>query len=93
MMNIDLKNEVMLNIDEIKNLYPDEWVLIGNPEMDGKQLDVIAGIPIFHSKDKKEVCYIGRNKTAEFEKIALIFTGKPNPTRKMTGIFNQLNLG
>jgi len=88
-----LKNSAtmnILNIDEITKLYPDEWVLIGNPEMDEKQIDVVAGIPVFHSKDKKEVCYMGRDKTAGFDKITLIYTGKPNPTRKVTGIFNQL---
>ena len=42
-----------LNIQEIKALYPDEWVLIGNPVMDESKIDVLSGIPIFHSKDKK----------------------------------------
>ena len=28
----------LLNISEIKNLYPDEWVLLGNPIMDDIQL-------------------------------------------------------
>ena len=43
----------LINISEIKNLYPDEWVLIGNPNMDESKLDVISGIPLYHSKDKK----------------------------------------
>ncbi len=79
-----------LNINDIKKLYPDEWVLLGNPVMDDSNLDVTAGIPLFHSKDKKEVCYIGREKTAAFDKITLIFTGTFNPTRKITGIFNRI---
>ena len=60
-----------LKIHEIKALYPDEWVLIGNPVMDESKIDVMSGIPIFHSKDKKEVCYIGRDKTTDFSKITL----------------------
>ena len=80
----------LLNIAEIRNLYPDEWVLIGNPVMDDTEIDVLSGIPLFHSKDKKEVCYIGRNKTSNFNKITLIFTGSFRPARKITGIFNRV---
>lgn len=80
----------LLNIMEIKNLYPNEWVLIGNPVMDDTKIDVISGVPIYHSKDKKEVCYIGRDKTSSYDKITLIFTGSFKPTRKITGIFNRI---
>jgi hypothetical protein len=58
--------------------------------MDESNIDVVAGIPIYHSKDKKEVCYIGRGRTSEFDKITLIFTGSFKPTRKITGIFNRI---
>jgi hypothetical protein len=82
--------ENLLNINEIKQLYPDEWVLLGNPVMDDTKIDVLSGIPLYHSKDKKEVCYIGRDKTAPFEKITLIYTGTFAPVRKITGIFNRI---
>ena len=80
----------LLNISDIKKLYPDEWVLIGNPVMDSSNIDVLSGIPILHSKDKKEVCYIGRDKTSDFDKITLIYTGSFKATRKITGIFNRI---
>ncbi len=83
--------ENILAISEIKALYPDEWVLLGNPVMDESKLEVFSGIPLFHSKDKKEVCYMGRNKTSNFDKITLIYTGTFKPTRKITGIFNRLS--
>jgi hypothetical protein len=79
-----------INISDIKKLYPDEWVLLGNPLMDDSKLDVLSGVPLYHSKDKKEVCYIGRDKTAAYNKITLIFTGTFKPTRKITGIFNRI---
>jgi hypothetical protein len=79
-----------INIKDIKNLYPNEWVLLGNPIMDESKLDVLSGIILYHSKDKKEVCYIGRNKTSAYDKITLIFTGTFKPTRKITGIFNRI---
>ena len=78
-----------LSISEIKKQYPDEWVLLGNPVMNETKFDVLSGIPIYHSKDKKEVCYMGREKTAPFDKITLIYTGTFTPRRKITGIFNR----
>jgi hypothetical protein len=80
----------LTTITELKKLYPEEWVLLGNPVMDNSNIDVVSGIPIFHSKDKREVCYIGRDKTASFQKVTIIFTGNIKPTRKITGIFNRI---
>lgn len=79
----------LLNIAEIKNLYPDEWVLIGDPEMDKSELNVLSGIPVLHSKDKKEVCYLGKSKTGGFKTITIIYTGTFKPARTLTGIFNS----
>ena len=82
--------EQLINISDIKLLYPNEWVLLGNPIMDKSKIDVLQGIPLFHIRDKREVCYIGREKTANFDKITLIYTGTFRPTRKITGIFNRI---
>jgi len=35
-----------INIADMKNLYPDEWVLLGNPMMDESKIDVLSGIPL-----------------------------------------------
>ena len=80
----------ILNINDIRNLYPNEWVLVGNPIMDDTKIDVLSGVPIYHSKDKKEVCYFGRDKTENFDKITLIYTGTLKSIRKITGIFNRV---
>lgn len=79
-----------LSINDLKKAYPNEWVLIGNPLMDDKKLNVLSGIPLYHSEDKKEVCYIGRDKTSGYDKITLIYTGTFKPIRKITGIFNRV---
>lgn len=78
-----------LEIDKIRQMYPDEWVLIGNPIMDEPELNVLSGIPILHSKDKKELYYLGRNKTEDFNSITVVYTGKIVSERVMTGIFNS----
>ncbi len=85
-----MTTERAINITDIETRYPNEWVLVGNPVMDESKIDVLSGIPVFHSKDKKEVCYIGRDKTANFDTITLIYTGTFKPTRKITGIFNRI---
>lgn len=77
-------------LSEIKRLYPDEWVLLGNPEMTESRLEVISGIPLFHSKDKREVCYLGRDKAEQYGKITLIYTGLQRPSRKITTLFNRV---
>ena len=45
--------EKVLDLLEIKALFPNEWVLIGNPVFDDSKLEVLSGIPLFHSEDKK----------------------------------------
>lgn len=54
--------------------------------MDESKIDVISGVPLFHSKDKKEVCYIGRDKTSNFDKKTIIYTGTFRPSRKTIDI-------
>ncbi len=80
--------EKILNITEIEAAYPNEWVLIANPKLADNQIDVAEGIPIYHSKDKKEVCYIGRDKTKDFDKITLVFTGAGKRMRKIASIIS-----
>ena len=47
------KDEV-LTVDEIKSRYQSEWVLLADPEVNARQ-EVVAGRPLFHSKDRDEV--------------------------------------
>lgn len=44
----------VLTWEEIKQRYPDEWVLIANPEVDADD-EVVAGVVAFHSQDREEV--------------------------------------
>ena len=73
--------------DELKKLYPDEWVLLGDPEM--KNTSVLGGIVLYHSKDKKEVCYIGRDKTAAYSTVTIAFAGDLKQHRKI-GILKRI---
>ena len=74
-------------MDELKVLYPDEWLLLGNPEM--RNTTVLGGTLLYHSKDKKEVCYIGRDKTKNFSKVTIAYAGDLKQARKI-GILKRL---
>ncbi len=70
----------ILNIEQIAAQYPDEWVLLGNPQTDGAT--VLAGTVVFHSKDKREIAYSPINWREHFEHAITIFTGKVSKKRK-----------
>lgn len=67
--------------DELKSLYPNEWILLGNPEM--KNTSVMGGVVLYHSKDKKEVCYIGKDKTVGFSTVTITYAGDLKQHRKI----------
>jgi hypothetical protein len=76
-----------LSFDEVKQLYPNEWVLLGNPKIENTS--ILGGVVVYHSKDKKEVCYIGRDKTADFAKVTIAFAGDIHQHRRI-GILRRL---
>ena len=76
-----------LTLADIKNRFPMEWVLLGDPQTDG--LDVLGGIVLYHSQDKKEVCYLGKDKIKPYAMSTLIFAGELKPMRKL-GILKRL---
>jgi hypothetical protein len=80
-------DSVFISLDELKKLYPDEWVLLGNPEM--KNTSVLGGVVLYHSKDKKEVCYIGRDKTEGYDTVTITFAGNISQNRKI-GILKRI---
>ena len=81
------KEKTLEYSDFIKTQYPNEWFLIANPTYQGTR--VVDGIVLFHSKDKKEVCYIGWGKVTGFNQIALVFTGDIQSNRK-NGILQRV---
>ena len=75
------------DFDELKKVYPDEWILLGDPKM--KNTSVLGGVVLYHSKDKKEVCYIGRDKTTEFSTVTIAFAGDLKQHRKI-GVLRRI---
>lgn len=72
------KDEV-LSFDEIKKLYPDEWILLGLSEtLSNKDL---RGTILFHSKDYLELCYKG-SEIAQNILTKTFYTGETKQNRK-----------
>ena len=71
-----------LSIEQIKKAYPNQWVLIGNPELKEPEINgsiiskLIRGIVLFASKDKREIGYKAQEVRGEVEKTACVFTGE-----------------
>jgi hypothetical protein len=82
-----MANEI-INFETIKKLYPNEWVLIGNPELRDPEVEMaivsqlIAGVLIFHSKDKREIAYKARDLKRAFETTTCVYTGEIPKGRK-----------
>jgi hypothetical protein len=82
-----MANEI-LNFDVIKKLYPNEWVLIGNPELRDPEVEMaivrqlIAGVLIFYSKDKREIAYKARDLKRGFDTTTCVYTGEIPKGRK-----------
>ena len=66
-------SKTSVTIDEIKKSYPDEWILLGNPKINEQKQAIYSGILLYHSPDKREVCYLGKPLTKDYEKVALFF--------------------
>lgn len=84
-----------MSTERIREMYPDQWVLIGNPVyVDENKLEMLSGVPLYHSPDKTEVRYLGKEKTAGFHKITLIHTGKSrrhSPSSVIASIYGPVN--
>lgn len=79
--------DIYLTFDEIKKRYPNEWVLLANPQ--SNDLDVLGGIVLFHSPDKKEVFVEGKERIKPYALSTLVFAGDLKPMRRL-GILRRL---
>ena len=83
-----------VGINDIKRNYPDEWILLGNPEINEQKQAILAGIVLYHSPDKREVCYLGKPLIKDYKKIALFFNRvTPRETKNvLSSIFSPAKL-
>jgi len=87
--------DVQQSIEDIKATYPDEWILLGNPVRKNEQeMDILSGVVLYHSPDKREVAYLGRPRIEGYGRVALFFNRvTPRPKRAAIGsIYSTLKL-
>jgi len=66
---------------QIKKEYPDQWILIGNPELSNPEVNgsilskLLRGIVLFASKDKREIAYKASDFTDTVDTTACVYTG------------------
>jgi hypothetical protein len=63
----------VLTTAEIYAQFPSEWVLLDNPQTD-KQLEILGGAVLWHSKDRDEV-YRKAIEVPAPKNIAILYTG------------------
>jgi len=82
-----------LSIEDIKRSYPDEWILIGDPEEDENGWD-ISGIVLYHSADKRELAYRYKPLLENYSRISLFFN-RVTPREKrsvIASIYSTLDI-
>jgi hypothetical protein len=71
---MELVDNKIVTWETIKNQYPDEWVVIGNPTFEGMQ--IVSGIVVSHHQDKRVASIEGGERREGFKKFTITYTGK-----------------
>ena len=79
------------SIEDIKSSYPDEWILLGNPEKDENNRTT-SGVVLYHSPDKRELAYRDKPLLKNYGKTSHFFNRvTPRPKRQViTSIYSTL---
>jgi len=80
------------SIEDIKASYPDEWIVMGNPEMDVYEQSILSGVVLYHGPDKRELAYRDKPLLKNYTKKAVFFN-RVTPRQKrpvIASIFSTL---
>lgn len=78
----------ILTKEQIKQLYPNQWVLIGNPQLGNPRMlgsiisKLESGVVIYGSPDKREIAYKAKDLRKGFETYTCVFTGQIPKNRR-----------
>ncbi len=76
-----------MTIQEIKLNFPDEWILLGNPQFSDST--VIGGEVVCHGTNKTELAEKGKVLKNQYQMLKFIYTGTFKPTRRI-GILKRI---
>jgi hypothetical protein len=82
---IKVKEEQLpyLLIEDIKQQYPNQWVLLANTKVEG--INILGGRVILHSTDKRELALKGRDMVKDYTQVRHFYTGEM-PHQKHIGL-------
>lgn len=72
----------VLSFETIKSLYPNEWVVVGNPVLDDETTlgsisdKLVRGVVLLHGKDKRELALKTKEARKGFASITCVYTGE-----------------
>ena len=84
-----------LTIEEIRNQYPDQWVLIGNPELRNAEVlepvvyKILRGVVLLANKDKRALSLQAKAARQGYDSISCIWTGEFPKNRKWITPFKK----
>ncbi len=77
----DVKN--YLSIERIKVLYPNQWVLLADSQVEG--LNLLGGRVILNAEDKHQLALNGRELVKKYSQVRHFYTGE-RPRQKHIGL-------
>ena len=81
--------EGYLTIDDIKKLYPNEWILIAYTRKNGPH--ILGGKVLLHEADKRNLALKGRDLIRQFPDVNHFYTGE-FPKRARIGLLKKLTM-
>lgn len=64
----------VLTLKEIEERYPDQWILIGDPETD-ESLEVLSGTVLYHGESREEMLRVAKDLQSP-KRFATHYTGE-----------------
>jgi hypothetical protein len=77
-----------LSVESIKQLYPNQWVLLADAQAEG--LNILGGRVILNSPDKHQLALNGRDLVKEHKQVRHFYTGE-RPHQKHIGLMVRQN--
>jgi len=77
------------SIDDIKKSYPDEWIILGSPEMDVYDQNILSGVVLYHSPDKRELSYRDKPLLNKYKHRA-VFYNRVTPRRENRAVIASI---
>ncbi|MFM9947635.1 MAG: hypothetical protein ACKV1O_06820 [Saprospiraceae bacterium] len=78
-----------LSLQQIKEMYPDEWVLLTDFTKEG--VEILGGKVLMHDMDKRNLTQRAQNESFPDTPKTVYYTGQ-FPNRRKIGLLRKVNL-